>query len=128
MRSCKITSQPISWILWNMFPESVRLLWENKTTISVHYFARQDNETFCCVEGKWWRVVHHEVQYLVNEEEGYDWYPHVDSIKEVGAPTDVIYSHSLVHAWDYDESISDRPYDVTRYMAYDRGDDLMLRS
>ncbi len=125
---CKITITDIRQILWDMFPESVRLLWENTTTISVHYFARQDNETFCCVEGTWWRIVHHEAQYLVSEEEGYDWYPHVDSITEVAPPTDVIYSHTLVHEWDYNEPVSARPYDVTSYMGYDRGYDLMLRS
>ena len=127
MRSCKITQKHIREILWGMFPESVRMLWDNKTIISVHYFGRGD-DVFCCVGNKWWHVAYHWAQYLVNEEEGYDWYPHVDSIKEVGAPTDVIYSHSLVHAWDYDEPISARPYDVTRYMGYDMGYDLMLRS
>ncbi|MBC7836868.1 hypothetical protein H7X87_03790 [Acetobacteraceae bacterium] len=125
MRSHNITHRPIGRVLWLMTPESVRLRWEHETILTIRYFGR-GNETFCCIEDKWFHIAYHWVSYLVNEEEGYDWYVQVDWITEVVPPTNVIYSHTLEYPWEYDEPISARMHNATNYIGCDRGDDLRL--
>jgi hypothetical protein len=111
----------INRMIEGIFPVGFKHLSEYESVFTIGYFGR-GNEIFCCIEGIWWQIQCHWERYSGAEPDDFEWYVDVDSITEVAPPTDVIYSHSVVHS-RYRE-VEFFPRDASVYIGGPDGNDL----